>query len=114
MELGFELFSALGKRPWVYEVFPAASYELFANDASVRVGVQLGDFARGPKDMLDAYIAAATVREFAQGRGASVGGGDGLGQIVLPRPLPNMITPVLPWPVASKGRDEHGSHDGTT
>jgi predicted nuclease with RNAse H fold len=114
MELGFELFKALGKRPWVYEVFPAASYELLANDTSVRIGVRLSDFAPGPKDMLDAYIAAATVREFAQGRGAPVGGGDGFGQIVLPRPLPNMITPVLAWPAALRGRDEHGSQNAAT
>jgi predicted nuclease with RNAse H fold len=114
MELGFELFRALGKRPWVYEVFPAASYKLLANDTSVRIGVRLGDFAPGPKDMLDAYIAAATVREFAQGRGASVGGRDDLGQIVLPRPLPNMIAGVLAWPAALRGRDEHGSQNGAT
>jgi hypothetical protein len=32
----------------------------------------------GPKDMLDAWIATATVREFVEGRGTEVGGGDGL------------------------------------
>ena len=30
----------------------------------------------GPKDMLDAWVAAATVREFVEGRGIEVGGGD--------------------------------------
>jgi hypothetical protein len=53
----------------------------------------------GPKDMLDAWIAAATVREFVEGRGTEVGGGDGLGTIILPRLLPEpVIKEVLEWP----------------
>ena len=53
----------------------------------------------GPKDMLDAWVAAVTVREFVEGRGAEVGSGDVLGTIILPRPLPEpVIEEVLEWP----------------
>ena len=53
----------------------------------------------GPKDMLNAWVAAATVREFEEGRGAEVGGGESLGTIILPRPLPEpVIDEVLRWP----------------
>lgn len=100
MELGFAMFAALGSRCAVHEVFPSASYALLEDDSSLRIGLRLGRLAPGPKDMLDAYVAAATVREFAQGRGAAVGGGDGLGTIVLPRPLPGRCTAVLDWPDA--------------
>jgi hypothetical protein len=49
--------------------------------------------------MLDAMVAASTVREFVEGRGVEVGGGDGLGTIILPRPLPDpVINEVLDWP----------------
>ena len=49
--------------------------------------------------MLDAWVAAATVKEFMGGRGVEVGDGDGLGTIVLPRPLPEpVINEVLVWP----------------
>jgi hypothetical protein len=49
--------------------------------------------------MLDAWVAAATVMEFVEGRGTEVGGGDGLGTIILPRPLPEpVIDEVLVWP----------------
>ncbi len=49
--------------------------------------------------MLDAWMAAATVREFVGGSGSQGGGGDGLGTIVLPRPLPEpVIEEVLQWP----------------
>jgi len=47
---------------------------------------------------LDAVVAALTVREFKSGRGTEVGGGDGLGTIVLPRPVQNPIQAVLNWP----------------
>ena len=44
-------------------------------------------------------MAAATVREFEEGRGTEVGGGDGLGTIILPRPLPEPeIDEVTKWP----------------
>ncbi len=49
--------------------------------------------------MLDSWVAAATVKEFAEGRETEVGGGDGLGTIILPRPLPEpVIDEVLRWP----------------
>jgi hypothetical protein len=49
--------------------------------------------------MLDAWVAAATVKEFVEGRGTEVGDGDGLGTIILPRPLPGpVIKEVLVWP----------------
>ena len=49
--------------------------------------------------MLDALVAAASVRELVKERGAEVGGGDGLGTIILPRPLPQpVIKEVLEWP----------------
>jgi hypothetical protein len=39
------------------------------------------------------------VKEFVEGRGSEVGGRDGLGSIVLPRPLPEpVINEVLLWP----------------
>lgn len=98
MRLGFGLFAALGKRAQVYEVFPSASYKLLEGSSPLRIGVRLNTFAQGPKDMLDAYVAAATVREFVQGRGCAVGGGDRLGEIILPRPLPESIEEVLRWP----------------
>jgi hypothetical protein len=98
MRLGFALFAAMAKRAQVFEVFPSASYTMLQDGSSVRIGVRLSGFAKGPKDMLDAYVAAATVREFAQGRGCEVGGGDGLGEIILPRPLVEPIEGVLRWP----------------
>jgi hypothetical protein len=49
--------------------------------------------------MLDAWVAAITMREYVLGRGAEVGGGDGMGTIILPRPLPEpVIGEVLKWP----------------
>jgi|GEM_PF-6627752 len=49
--------------------------------------------------MLDAYVSALTVFEFAHGQGQSIGGGDGY-EIVLPRPIPNPIPEVFYWPDA--------------
>ncbi len=62
--------------------------------------VSFDDFSPGPKDMLDAVAAAFTVRVSADGRGSEVGGGDGLGTIVLPRPLTDLekISAVHHWP----------------
>ena len=49
--------------------------------------------------MLDAWVAAVTVREFSENMGCEVGGGDGFGTIILPRPLPEpVIDEVLVWP----------------
>ncbi len=101
MRLGFAMFAAFGKRVPVYEVFPSASYALLKDGSPLKIGVRLNTFAQGPKDMLDAYVGAATVREFVQGRGSAVGGGDRLGEIILPRPLPEPIEAVLRWPDTS-------------
>lgn len=98
MRVGFSLFSALSTCAEVYEVFPTASYRQLARDRKAQVSISLADFASGPKDMLDAYVAAFTVHEFLAGRGAEVGGGDSLGRIVLPRPLPAGGCDVLHWP----------------
>jgi hypothetical protein len=98
MSLGFELFQALGNDVTLHEVFPSASYSITRDDASIRTNIRLGDFAPHPKDMLDAVVAAVTVREFVQGRGCEVGGGDGFGTIVLPRPVRDPIAEVMKWP----------------
>ena len=65
----------------------------------VQVLIDFSAFSTGQKDMMDAFVAAVTVREFVFGRGSEVGGGDGLGKIVLPRPLRTpLIKGVLSWP----------------
>lgn len=87
MRLGFKLFERLQQECQVHEVFPSAAYTMLAQDVHAQVTVHLGHMKPGPKDMLDAHVAAFTVREFAQGRGCEVGGGDGQGTIVLPRPI---------------------------
>ena len=78
--------------------FPSASYALLHGNSDVRIHADFSACKPGPKDMLDAWVAAATVREFVEGRGTEVGGGDGLGTIILPRPIPNLIDEVLKWP----------------
>ena len=99
MRLGFSLFSMAQRVTGVHEVFPAASYSLLSGDREVKVQIDFSACKPGPKDMLDAWIAAATVKEFAEKRGCEVGGGDGLGTIVLPRPLPEpVIDEVQAWP----------------
>lgn len=104
MQNGFALFTAaeqvVGDR--VYEVFPSAAYRLLAGDQTLRFELTAADLARGPKDVLDAATAAATVVEFEAGRGCEVGGGDGLGTIVLPRPLPNLTTELSRWPETNR------------
>ena len=102
MELGFELFRELERREFsVHEVFPSASYTMLAGETHQPVTLDFSSFASGPKDMLDAVMAAFSVREFLAGRGQEVGS-DGLGTIVLPRLLPRNTTPaLLAWPKAS-------------
>lgn len=97
MVLGFKLFGRLSALE-VYEVFPSASYKQLAADGRLEVQLPLRHLSAHPKDMLDAFIAALTVREFVAGHGCEVGGGDGLGTIVLPRPLSPRIAEVLRWP----------------
>ncbi|MFH2074432.1 MAG: hypothetical protein ABIJ57_03665 [Pseudomonadota bacterium] len=98
MDRGFALFAEIVGVAATYEVFPSASYTLLNTERSVILAVCLSSFAHGPKDMLDAYVSAATVREFIEGRGQAIGGGDGQGEIILPRPLPRPIEQVLKWP----------------
>ena len=99
MIIGFKIFLAFRDIIPVHEVFPAASYTLLQGNSDVRIYINFSACKPGPEDMLDAFVAAATVREFVQGRGSEVGGGDGFGAIVLPRPLLEpVIKEVLVWP----------------
>jgi predicted nuclease with RNAse H fold len=84
MRLGFSIFNSLKEFPFVYEVFPSASYRMLEKE-KLMYELCLNDFVSGVKDMLDASVAAITVYEFISGRGCEVGGDDGLGTIVLPR-----------------------------
>ncbi|MGV3709242.1 MAG: hypothetical protein ACO1Q7_10395 [Gemmatimonas sp.] len=88
MRLGFRLFAELSKYAHVYEVFPSAAYsQLERHGERALTTMDLRVLRPGPKDMMDAMVAAYTTREYVQGRGAAVGGRDGLGTIILPRPL---------------------------
>jgi hypothetical protein len=101
MLLGFELFRALKDKPNVFEVFPSASYAMLEKCSEPTFQINLFEFSRRPKDMLDACVAAITVREYLEGRGCEVGGGDKLGSIILPRPLPdNFPVALLSWPAS--------------
>ena len=72
---------------------------MLQGNKNVRLDVDFSACKPGPKDMLDAWVAAVTVREFIEGRGDQVGGGDGFGTIIIPRPLPGpIIDEVLKWP----------------
>lgn len=84
MKLGFSIFDSLKDFPFVYEVFPSASYKMLEKE-NIKYELCLNKFTGGVKDMLDASVAAITVYEFVSGRGCEVGGEDGLGTIVLPR-----------------------------
>ncbi|MBE0551332.1 MAG: hypothetical protein IH619_02995 [Ignavibacterium sp.] len=84
MRLGFSIFNSFKEFPFVYEVFPSASYRMLEKE-NVKYELCLNKFTGGVKDMLDASVAAITVYEFVNGRGCEVGGEDGLGTIVLPR-----------------------------
>ncbi len=86
MKLGFKIFTALADFPFVYEVFPSASYRMLEKE-NVKYELCLNEFSGGVKDMLDASVAALTVYEFINGRGCEVGGEDGVGTIVLPRKI---------------------------
>lgn len=99
MQTGFNLFSALQGIVPTYEVFPTASYALLEGVTDVQINIDFSSCRLGPKDILDSFVAAATVREFVSGQGCKVGGGDGLGEIILPRLLPQqVIEEVLVWP----------------
>ncbi|MDZ8118086.1 hypothetical protein [Pontiella agarivorans] len=99
MQLGFDLFQSLEAFGATYEAFPSAAYTQLHEDPSVRITINFSKvWKRGTGDLFDAMAAAVTVREFVEGRGSEVGGGDGLGSIILPRPLVNPIEAVLRWP----------------
>lgn len=99
MKLGFRIYNAFSGWGYVYEVFPSASYKLLAEDRQLKVKISFSGVFQGPKDILDACVSAATVREYMDGNGSAVGGGDGLGQIILPRKhgIPSGH-PILSWP----------------
>jgi len=103
MQLCFAIFRAMSDAGIVREVFPSASYALLDGDRDADVTISLGSLKPGPIDMLDAYVAAFTVHEHVHGRGRAVGGGDGLGEIVLPRPIPHAPAGLLLWPDPNEG-----------
>ena len=77
------------------------SYAMLSGERTKQVSLDFSQFARGPKDMLDAAVAAFTVGEYLAGRGEAVGD-DGLGTIILPRPLPDSTSgELLRWPAKS-------------
>jgi predicted nuclease with RNAse H fold len=105
MQLGFRVFRELARAGLeTHEVFPSASYHQLRGE-DLRFEVSARDLHRRPKDVLDAYVAAVTVAEFSAGRGCEVGGGDGLGTIVLPRPVTyDACRGIDCWPTASRRR----------
>jgi hypothetical protein len=98
MRHGFLLYEALRGHADTLEVFPSASYRMLENVSEVRIDIPVAGFMKGPKDMLDAVVAAVTGMEFIAGRGQEVGGGDGLGTIVLPRGIKRTNAAVFEWP----------------
>lgn len=98
MRFGFQLFEALESIGPVHEVFPTASYSQLRDAHEPLLQFPFSGFAGGPKDLLDAYVAAVTISEYEKGRGSSVGGGDLLGNIVLPRPVSSTPTALFAWP----------------
>jgi predicted nuclease with RNAse H fold len=102
MTLGFSLFRILEGLGDVHEVFPTAAYRQFESDTEPRVELSFSGFSPGPKDMLDAVLAAVVVREYALGRGCAIGGGDGLGTIILPRKVDPARRPAVHrWPTST-------------
>jgi len=61
IQLGFALFRALDKIASTYEAFPSASYAMLENDPSLKLPVNFTSMRPGKTDMLDAWMAAATV-----------------------------------------------------
>lgn len=98
MQLGFTIFARLAQEFRTFEVFPSASYRMLQDVDEPSIHINLNGFCPDPKDMLDAYIGALTVGEFLGGRGCEVGGGDNLGTILLPRPLPECSASLLKGP----------------
>jgi hypothetical protein len=50
--------------------------------------------------MLDAIVGAVTIGEFTEGRGSEIGGGDGMGTMILPRPVTTVQAQTfsMRWP----------------
>ena len=69
---GIALSEILGPDYETREVFPSASYKMLDAADAPCVTIDLRSFSRGPKDMLDAYVAALTVGEFKPGSGCEV------------------------------------------
>jgi len=85
------------KRDCCYAI--SASYLLLSGVKEVKLDIDFSNCLPGHKDVMDAFVASVTVREFTRGKGIEVGNGDGLGAIILPRPLPESLLPeVLTWP----------------
>ncbi|NRB73011.1 MAG: hypothetical protein HRU46_01495 [Verrucomicrobiales bacterium] len=99
MRLGYALFDSLEPASSaVHEVFPSASYTMWQDDPKTpTMTIDVSQFQRGPKDMIDAAVAAMTVREYDQERGTAVGV-DGLGSILLPKPILYAPAALLEWP----------------
>lgn len=99
MRHGYQLFQELTNRGHrVHEVFPSASYALLEDSQGPMVSIHFSSFQQGPKDMLDACVAAYTVHEYEADRGMAVGA-DQLGRIILPRALPPSVPgELLRWP----------------
>jgi len=71
---------------------------MWQNDTnSPKMTINVSQFQPGPKDMIDAAVAAMTVHEYQQGRGSAVGD-DGFGAIVLPKPISDAPVSLLRWP----------------
>ena len=77
----------------------------------IKAMISFNQFHGGPKDMIDAVVSALTVIEYDAGRGVSIGGADGLGEIILHRPIEIANNNVLRWPSMQKDayrdRDTH-------
>lgn len=104
MKVGFALFERVRQAGFeVSEVFPSASLRCLSGSPSPRIEFSLASFQPGKTDMLDALVAAATLREFTQGRGWEAPGGDGLGSIVLPgSPPQDAPGGLFAWPERPK------------
>ena len=81
-------------------MFPTASYTQLVDSEAPRLNLDFRAFRKGPKDVVDAYVGAVTAGEFLAGRGCEVGGGDGGGTIVLPKPVDDTHSALLTWPRA--------------
>ena len=98
MAVSFDFFKQFDRYCKTFEVFPSASYNKLDSVHDLSVRVSFNNFLPGPKDMLNSIVGALTVKGFVEGRGTSVGGGDQLGEIILPRPIQCNVPQILKWP----------------